>query len=82
MRVLTKDRREYVRSTDVAPGFPENPLTKEEHVRRFADCVEFAATPPHSENVAGITESIARLEEMPDVRELVPLLDAQSPGDV
>ena len=45
MRVLTKDSREFVRSTDVAPGFPESPLTKEEHLRRLRDCLEFATTP-------------------------------------
>lgn len=80
MRVLTKDGREYLRSTDVAPGFPGSPLTKDEHLRRFKDCIGFAAAPPEAQKVASIIESIARLEEMSNIRELVPLLQVYPRG--
>ena len=64
MRVVTKDGREYFRQTDVAPGFPEKPLTKEEHLRRFRDCVAFAANPPAAgrvdEIIAGGRERSSR----------------------
>jgi 2-methylcitrate dehydratase PrpD len=76
MRVLTKASREFLCSTDIAPGFPERPLTADEHLQRFADCIEFAAKPPGKQQVANLVESIARLEEMADIRELVPLLQA------
>lgn len=76
MRILTKDSREYLRATDVAPGFPQNPLTKEEHLRRFLDCIEFATKPVAAEKVTGIIESVAHLEQVQDVRDLLPLLGA------
>jgi 2-methylcitrate dehydratase PrpD len=74
MRVVTKDSRAFLRKTDVAPGFPECPLSKEEHLQRFAACLEFAPRPMPSEKVAGIVATVGRLEEVEDVRELVPLL--------
>jgi 2-methylcitrate dehydratase PrpD len=74
IRVLTKDSREFSRSTDVAPGFPERPLTEQEHLRRFYDCIEFAPKPMDGKRARAIVDWIARLEEVQDVREVVPLL--------
>lgn len=74
MRVLTKDRREFFRQTDVAPGFPESPLSKAEHLQRFRDCIGFAAKPPAAQGVAAIIDSVGRLEETADVRDLIPLM--------
>ena len=74
MRVWTKDSREYLRRTDVAPGFPQKPLTEEEHLRRFLDCVEFAENPMGAERVTAVIDWVAGLEEEEDVRRLVPML--------
>jgi 2-methylcitrate dehydratase PrpD len=74
MLVATKNGREYFRQTDVAPGFPEKPLTKEEHLRRFRDCVAFAADPPAAGKVAEIIAAVESIERSDDVRELVGLL--------
>ena len=74
VRVVTKDGREHVRKTDVAPGFPESPLSKEEHLRRFRDCVAFAPTPMSAEKVDGLMAAVARIEELEDVRRILPLL--------
>jgi len=74
MRVLTKDPREFLRKTDVAPGFPESPLSKAEHLQRFRDCIGFASKPPAADKVAAIIDSVGRLEEVADVRDLIPLL--------
>ena len=74
MRIWTKDSREYVRGTDIAPGFPESPLTTEEHLRRFRDCIGFATQPVAEEKVAGIIDWVAGLEEARDIHGLAPLL--------
>jgi 2-methylcitrate dehydratase PrpD len=74
MRVLTKDSREYLRQTDVAPGFPECPLSKEEHLQRFWDCLEFAEHPHPAEKATGIVALVAGMEDVPDVRRLLPLM--------
>jgi hypothetical protein len=74
MRVLTKDGKEYLAQTDVAPGFPECPLTREEHLGRFQECVRFAAEPFPENRVDKIIDAVEHLEEMKDVRSLIALL--------
>jgi 2-methylcitrate dehydratase PrpD len=72
MTVYTKDGREFFRQIDIAPGFPGNPLTKEEQEARFHDCIAYAKKPIHKEKVDGIVESVAHMENLSDVRTLIP----------
>jgi 2-methylcitrate dehydratase PrpD len=74
MRVLTKSGKEYAESIDFVPGFPEKPLSEEEHRQRFRDCIEFAAKRLPEEKVDGIIRAVDQLEAMSDVRSLIPLL--------
>jgi 2-methylcitrate dehydratase PrpD len=76
MRVLTRSGKEYLRKVDVAPGFPGNSLTKEEHEQRFWDCISFAGKPiprEHAERIASLVDGIEAVE---DIRALIPLLVA------
>jgi 2-methylcitrate dehydratase PrpD len=72
--VKTTDGTVYRSSLDIAPGFPGNPLTDEDHHCRFQECIEYAAGYYPSENLPGIISLVDRLEEVEDVRGLVPLL--------
>jgi 2-methylcitrate dehydratase PrpD len=74
MTVRLKDGREIFRQIDIAPGFPGNPLTKEEQEARFRDCIAYAKKPLPKEKVEGIVESVARIDHLSDVRILIPLL--------
>jgi 2-methylcitrate dehydratase PrpD len=74
MTVYLKDGREFFRQIDIAPGFPGNPLNKEEQEARFRDCIAYAKKPLPKEKVEGIVESVARIDELSDVRSLIPLL--------
>jgi len=75
MRVITRKGREYLRTTDLAPGFPGNPLSQEDHRARYWDCVDFAASAGVDvSRAADILEAVSRLEDMADVRELIRLL--------
>jgi 2-methylcitrate dehydratase PrpD len=74
MTVRLKDGREIFRQIDIAPGFPGNPLTKEEQEARFRDCIAYAEKPLPKEKVEGIVESVARIDQLSDVRSLIPLL--------
>jgi 2-methylcitrate dehydratase PrpD len=74
MRVTTKDGRQYLGQTDVAPGFPECPLSKEEHLRRFRECVRFAAKPFPDDRADKIVEAVDHLDESKDVSSLIALL--------
>jgi 2-methylcitrate dehydratase PrpD len=74
MTVYMKDGREFFRQIDIAPGFPGNPLTKEEQEFRFRDCIAYAKKPLPREKVEGIVENVARIDQLSDVRVLIPLL--------
>jgi len=74
MQVVTKDGKEYIRKMDIAPGFPGNPLTDEEHRQRFQNCIEFAVKPHPKDKVEGIIKALEHLEMISDIRSLIPLL--------
>lgn len=74
MRILTRSGKEFFKSLDIAPGFPGNPLTEKEHIRRFWDCAGFAAKPLSKENIEGVLETVDHLETLSDIRKLIPLL--------
>jgi 2-methylcitrate dehydratase PrpD len=74
MDVRARDGVVYHKGVDVPQGFPENPLTNEEHLKRFEDCVSYARKPWVGENKDKIVSLISELEEIKDVRSLIPLL--------
>jgi 2-methylcitrate dehydratase PrpD len=74
MRVFTSKGNEYLKKLDIAPGFPGNPLTQKEHEERFWDCMDFAPVPIQREKAEKIISMVARLEELEDIRILIPLL--------
>lgn len=74
MRVFTSKGNEYLKKLDIAPGFPGNPLTQKEHEERFWECMDFAPVPIQREKAEKIISMVARLEELEDIRILIPLL--------
>ncbi len=74
MRVFMLDGRTYEKSIDIAPGFPGNPLSKEDHEQRLRDCVAFARKPLQKEKVDGVAAAVGSLEKVADVRSLIPLM--------
>ena len=74
MRVWTRDGRELFRQIDIGPGFPGNPLTREDHEKRFRDCLGFAKKPISRDKADQLSTMIGDLEKVPDVREFVQLL--------
>jgi len=78
MQVLTKDGAVYHKSIDFPPGFPENPLTKEENAERFWNCISYAKKSLPRENIEKLVSFINELEEIKDIRCLIPLLIYQN----
>jgi 2-methylcitrate dehydratase PrpD len=74
MTVTMKDGKEFFRRIDIAPGFPGNPLTKEEQEVRFRDCIAYAKKQIHKDKVERIVEIVAHIDHLNDVRALIPLL--------
>ena len=75
MEITMTDGRVYRSGIDVAPGFPGNPLTDDDHRQRFMDCVDFAPAWFDRGSVDEIVSFIEDIENKPDVTELVQLLD-------
>jgi 2-methylcitrate dehydratase PrpD len=76
MQVFTTGGDAYLKKMDIAPGFPGNPLTQTEHEERFRDCINFAARPVERQSAEKIVSLVTRLEELEDIRILIPLIGA------
>jgi 2-methylcitrate dehydratase PrpD len=74
MRVVTRSGKEYLRTMEIAPGFPGNELTKEDHQQRFWDCIDFAAKPVPRESAERIVSLINGIEALENIRVLISLL--------
>ena len=74
MQVETTEGQVYRKSLDVAPGFPGNPLSREEHVQRFRECIEFAESWFPSESADDILSAIENLDSCRDVSSLANFL--------
>jgi hypothetical protein len=60
---------------DIAPGFPGNPLTWDEHHERFRDCINYGGHLLPHENIEKIVSLVNSLEKVEDVSiSLIPLL--------
>lgn len=74
VEIETKDGKLYSRSDDFAYGHPRNPISREDLLRKFADCVACSAKPVRKDNVDGVIKMVSQLESVSDVREIVGLL--------
>ena len=74
MQVFTTSGDTYLKKMDIAPGFPGNPLTHAEHEERFWDCMNFTARPVERPSAEKIISLVTRLEELEDIRILIPLI--------
>lgn len=74
VRVTTRQGSIFDKSVDIPRGFPGNPLTPEEHMERFQDCVNYSDRPLPKGNIEKMISMVERLEETEDIRTLMPLL--------
>jgi 2-methylcitrate dehydratase PrpD len=72
MEVLTKDGRRYVKMVRKAPGFPGNPLSAEDHRKRFMDCMEYAGV--EKRRADEILSFLENIEDVADVRQLLNII--------
>ena len=73
MQVITTNGKEIMQQIDFVSGFPEKPLTSEEHRQRFRSCIEFSRVPMTEEKIQSIFKTVDTLEALDDIRELIPL---------
>jgi 2-methylcitrate dehydratase PrpD len=76
----TDDGRTHARSLDVAPGFPDDPLSDAQQRARFDDCMAYAPRPLTAQQQAGFLQAVGQLGELTDARRLLSLLVAAPKG--
>ncbi len=74
MHVLTANGAQYIKKVDIAPGFPGNPLSQEEHLRHYWDCIESMSQGLLREDAEKIPHLVNRIEELEDIRTIIPHL--------
>jgi 2-methylcitrate dehydratase PrpD len=74
LTVITRSGEEYAQKMDIAPGFPGNPLTREDHENHFWDCMDFADIPFPKERAEELLKTIGQVEDLEDVGVLIPIL--------
>jgi len=74
VQIKTRDGKSFTRQVDVALGNSKNPMTKEQHVKKFKDCAVYSAKPLSSDDINSVTQMIDNLEELDDVSEIVKIL--------
>jgi 2-methylcitrate dehydratase PrpD len=74
MDVRTKGGDIYSKRIDIAAGFAERPLTREEIMERFWNCIGYTRKPVPKEKAEKLVSWIGKLEELEDIRSLIPLV--------
>jgi 2-methylcitrate dehydratase PrpD len=78
LKVTTRDGRTRTWGVDIAPGYPGEDLKPEQHLARFRDCMDYAAVKLAPDQQSGLLAAIDGVEQVKDVRELLPLLVRRS----
>jgi 2-methylcitrate dehydratase PrpD len=74
MEVITQEGDRYSKRIDIAAGFAERPLTEEEILERFWNCIDYAKKPLSKKKVEKLVSLINKLEEVEDIRSLIHLV--------
>lgn len=76
MELKTVTGTTYRKSIDAARGFPGNRMSKEEHMERFQQCVNYGINPWSQEKVDDFLSVIESFEKKDDNRVVLELLDS------
>ncbi|MFC1860895.1 MmgE/PrpD family protein [Chloroflexota bacterium] len=74
MQVRMKNGEVYSHSMDFGAGSPERTLNEDEHMARFRDCISYGGKPLPQDNVDKLVSLVKRLEDVEDIRRLIPLM--------
>ncbi|MER6149919.1 MmgE/PrpD family protein [Streptomyces hirsutus] len=74
----TADGGHWVRTLEIGPGYPGNPLTPEDHAQGFDDCVGYAPWGLQPEQVRDLKRMTSDLAAVQDIRDVVSALISSS----
>ena len=72
LAIKLKDGRNITGRSDFGKGSPANPMSFDEVADKFLDCAAYAKIP--SDHAKRIVQTVAKLEELSDVKTLTALL--------
>ncbi len=74
VEITTTSGKTYSRRVDIAYGHPDNPISHEDLVKKFKDCLAFSARPLSDQNTAKALSMLESLEDVADAGQIVSLL--------
>lgn len=74
VEIKTENGRVYSKRVDLVYGHPENPMSWEDLVLKFKDCLSYSAKSIPEKNISQAVEQIMDLEKCQDVNEVIHLL--------
>jgi 2-methylcitrate dehydratase PrpD len=78
MKMKMKNGEVFYHSTDYSLRSPEGTLSEEDHMSCFQDCISYGGKPLAHKNVDKLVYLVNDLEEVEDIRSLIPLLISES----
>jgi len=72
--VTTKSGKVYHQFVKTARGMPGSPLSKEEHLEHFQECMSYAKKPLPKSKINKIVSFIDQIEGVEDIRNLISLM--------
>jgi hypothetical protein len=73
VRVKCSNGREFVEKVRVVKGYPEDPVTTEDVIDKFNDCILFARKQVTKKTIDQLTNLVLHLEEVEDIRQICDL---------
>lgn len=74
VEIVMKDGRRFERVGTDVPGSVESPMTWDDIVHKFRDCASFAAKPLPADTVEAVHGSVARLQALDDIADVLRLV--------
>jgi aconitate decarboxylase len=74
VEIVLRTGETLVWTCDVMLGNPARPLSRDQHLRKFSQCLEFAREPLPARRAAALIDLVDRLDEVTDACELCALL--------
>lgn len=73
IEVLERGGRTHGLSLEIAPGFPGNALSEQEHVQRFEACLSYAGRGWKLQRCERLLEAVLSVQDLGDARNLIEL---------
>lgn len=74
VEIRTIKGKSYSKRIDVALGYGPNPMSRQQHIDKFRDCVSYSAKPLRAADIDQVIHMVDHLEDLTDVGEIIRIL--------